>query len=404
MNQQTLDFIQTNLDNDVRTLALKGAPENVDLNFALDQIAGWQKAKVKLPSWAGIQGMVYPPHLSMEQCSSEETACYKTHLVQRLLKEKDCGHDTLVDLTGGFGVDFSFMAQGFQSAVYVERQENLCDIARHNFSRLGLSQASVVCGDSVDYLKLMSTPVSVIFVDPARRNATGGRTFAIADCTPDVAALCQELKSKAHIVMIKLSPMLDWRKAVADMGSGVGEVHIVSAGGECKELLLVLSSAYNGLERLYCVNGSDVFVCDMSDSLSPVDSAPVDIDSLLQGDVFVYEPNASVMKAGCFRQIEAAFGIRQIDSNSHLFFAHSAIRSFPGRSFVVEGVTTMNKKELRKALSGIGKANITVRNFPMNVADLRKRLKISEGGSTYIFATTLTDKTHVLLICKKQSS
>ena len=401
MNQQTLDYIQAHLTQDIRTLALKGAPKEVDLTFALDQISGRQRAKTKLPSWTAIDGMIYPPHLSMEQCSSEETARYKVSLVRRLLHDIEDKRKTLVDLTGGFGVDFSFMSQEFQNAIYVEQQKNLCDIAQQNFERLGLAQAQVVCGDSVDYLMSMSTKSSIIFIDPARRDAIGGRTFAIADCTPDVSALSKELKSKALFVIIKLSPMLDWQKAIADMGNGVGEIHLVSVGGECKELLLVLSSMYDGIERLYCVNGNDVFICNPNKTNLTVDFVTVNFTSLSQEYKWVFEPNASIMKAGCFSQIEETFGVKQIESNSHLFVANHPIPNFPGRAFVIENVTTMNKKELRKALSNIERANITVRNFPLSVADLRKRLKINEGGSTYIFATTLMDKTHILLICKK---
>ncbi len=400
MNKQTQDYIRVHRDADVRQLALKGAPDNVDLAFALDQISGRQKSRVKLPSWASVEGILYPPHLSMEQCSSEATARYKALLADRLLSRIGDSQRSMVDLTGGFGVDFSFLAAGFEEAVYVERQEHLCDIARSNFARLGLGQARVVCGDAADYLAAMD-PVSLIFVDPARRDARGGRTFAIADCTPNVAALGRQLMDKARLVVVKLSPMLDWRKAVADMGEGVGEVHIVSVDGECKELVIVMSEAFHGVERLYCVNGDDVLECGLTESWPQTMGAPVSIDLLSHDGMWLYEPNASVMKAGCFGWVERHFGVAQIDGNSHLFVSDHEVRDFPGRRFQIERVTTMNKKALRCAMADIVQANITVRNFPVSVAELRRRLKISEGGSKYIFATTLTDKTHLLLICRK---
>ncbi len=411
INQQTLDFIAARANEDVRKLALKGAPEGVDLPFALDQIAGRQTARRKLPSWSALDGIVYPPHLSMEQCSGESAATYKTDVVRRLLPQGS----TLVDLTGGFGVDFSFLARLFHEAVYVERQEHLCAIAAHNFVLLGLFHAGVQCTDGAEYLRSMR-PVSLLYVDPARRSSTGSRTFAISDCTPDVSLLRQELVSKADYVMVKLSPMLDWRKAVADMGGLVSEVHIVAEGGECKELLLVLTASCGGVGRLCCANDGVAFAI--------AEGSPSDVDRLCRlgcgsgvtkadfpdeksGDsslLYLYEPDASVMKSGCFGAVENRFGVRQISPNSHLFLSHAPVSGFPGRGFVVEKVSGMNKKELRNTLKDITQANITVRNFPIGVTELRRKLRLSDGGDTYIFATTLADSAHVLLVCAKLNS
>ncbi len=405
INPQTLDFIAAHATDDVRTLALKGSPEGVDLPFALNQIAGRQTARRKLPSWSALDGIVYPPHLSMEQCSGESAASYKAAVVRRLLPQGD----TLVDLTGGFGVDFSFLARLFRKAVYVERQDHLCDVAAHNVALLGLSHATVVCTDGVEYLRSMP-PVSLIYIDPARRSATGGRTFAISDCTPDVSLLRQLLVSKAEYVMVKLSPMLDWRKAVADMGGLVSEVHIVAEGGECKELLLVLTASSGGVGRLCCANDGVAFTV--------AEGSPSDVDRLCRltcgsgvtkadlfgeksSPLYLYEPDASVMKSGCFGAVETRFGVRQIGPNSHLFLSHTPVTHFPGRGFVVEKVSGMNKKELRTMLNGISQANITVRNFPIGVPELRRKLRLSDGGSTYIFATTLADSAHVLIGGKK---
>ena len=407
-NRQTLDFIAAHASDDVRLLALKGAPEGVDMAFALDQIAGRQTARRKLPSWSGLDGMVYPPRLSMEQCSGEPAAAYKTGVARRLLPRGG----TFADLTGGFGVDFSFLSTAFNRAVYVERQERLCDVMRHNAAVLRLGNATVVCGDGVEYLRSMQ-PVSLIYIDPARRSATGGRTFAISDCTPDVSLLCDLLVAKAAFVMVKLSPMLDWRKAVTDMGGRVSEVHIVSEGGECKELLLVLSASCRGVERLYCVNNGVAFTVEAGSLSETAGLAPVTrpfgmTKAAVYGSktaalpqLYLYEPDASVMKAGCFRAVEERFGVCPVSPNSHLFTSAKAVSGFPGRGFVVEKVSTMNKKELRLALEGITCANITVRNFPASVADLRRKLRLSDGGDTYIFATTLADGTHVLLVCRR---
>ena len=428
MNQQTRDFIRDNADKDIRLLALsaKRLPD-VDMPFALDQIVGRQTAGKKLPSWAEREGIVYPPHLSMEQCSSEQTARYKMKLSSpnSHLSSKLSHPSSLTDLTGGFGVDFSFMSRGFEKAVYVERQEHLCEIARHNFALLGMENAEVVCGDSVEYLKTMP-PVSVIYLDPARRNEHGGKTYAISDCTPDVIELKDLLLQKAERVIVKLSPMLDWHKAVDDLGSAVSEVHIVSVDNECKELLLVMQSAEEGKSdgvKIVCVNNEEEFVFRSEDDsivsnpstnsssiVAPplegvgrllVNSSTCQLVNSSTESPFLYEPNASIMKAGCFSAIEQMFGVRQLERNSHLFVADTLIADFPGRKFRIRAVTTLNKKDIKKALDGIAKANISVRNFPMSVDQLRKRLKIKEGGSDYIFATTLMDKSHILLLCSR---
>ena len=395
----TTEFIRTNADGDVRRLALQAVRHpGVDMPFALDQIAGQQTARRKLPSWAAVDGLVYPPRLPMEQCSGEAAALHKAAVARRL-----CGPGgRMVDITGGFGVDFAFMARGFGSAVYVERQERLCAIARHNLPLLGLERAEVVCADGAEYLR-HAPQADLVFADPARRDAAGGRTFAIADCTPDVAALRPLLLAKGRHVMIKLSPMLDWRKAVADMGGSVREVHIVSVGGECKELLLVMGEG-GGL-AVHCVNDGHDFAFEDDVAAVAGGAAGGDGGDALGGlaGMWLYEPNASVMKAGCFGLLERRFGVRALARDSHLFASRAAVAGFPGRGFVVERASTMNKRGLKAALQGIGKANVAVRNFPMTVDGLRRRLKMGEGGSVYIFATTLADRTHVLLVCSKVS-
>lgn len=389
----TAEFIKAHQDDDVRRLALAAAGDNtIDLPFALDQIAGRQTARRKLPSWAATEGITYPPHISMEQCSSEQTARYKAAVAARL-----AGGGRLIDITGGFGADFSFMARGFGEAVYIERQEHLCGMARANFGLLGLEQATVVNGDGVEYVRAMEGRAALIFADPARRNDRGSRTFAISDCTPDMSAALDTLLDKADCVMIKLSPMLDWRKAAADLGPAVREIHIVSAANECKELLAVASREGSGPPRIFCVNDDTAVEYVAGEESEGLGGAAV----IPQPGAFLYEPNASIMKAGCFGLIERRYGVRQIGRNSHLFVSDRRVDDFPGRHFVIGKVTTMNRKELGKALAGISKANIAVRNFPLPVAALRKRLGIADGGDTYIFATTLEDRRHVLAVCSR---
>ena len=354
------------------------------MTYALEQIAGWQKARTKLPSWAAREGIVYPPHLSMEQCSSEATAKYKARIAGKGLR--------FVDLTAGFGVDAAFIAEGFQQVVTIEQQERLCAITSENFRLLGLNQVEVRCGNGVEYLHSMEH-TDLIYIDPARRDEHGGRTYGIADCTPNVLELREELLTKADRVILKLSPMLDWRKAVEDLKT-VSEVHIVSVDNECKELLLVLSEASNPLQ-VFCVNDEQIF------TFRPASSQSLSLLPLSSSFQFLYVPNASIMKAGCFGELAERFQIAPLDRNSHLFVSDRAVPDFPGRCFVIEKMISMNKRELREALAGTRQANIAVRNFPLSVAELRKRLKLQDGGDTYIFATTVADKGHQLLICHK---
>ena len=391
MNQATIDFIHIHAEADVRQLALQGTknPE-VDLSFALEQIAGRQKAKTKLPSWAAVDGIVYPPHLSMEQCSSEQTARYKA-----LIAGKGA---LIVDLTAGFGVDMAFMSQAFQKAIYVERQAPLCAISSENYKLLGLNHIEVICADGIDYLHQLEH-ADLIFLDPARRDDHGARTYGIADCTPNVLELRDELLKKADRVMLKLSPMLDWRKAVEDLGH-VNEVHIVSVDNECKELLLILSKEKKPL-KLFCVNNDQVFEGDQGDWLNERSIAEIRVPVPMSSQAYLFEPNASIMKAGCFTLLEQRFNVSQLDKNSHLFVSDHDISDFPGRRFTIEKTTSMNKRELKTALAGIDKANITVRNFPLSVAELRKRLKLKDGGNLYLFATTLADGQHQLFLCRK---
>ena len=388
MNKATKDFIREHAYADVRQLALqaKKNPE-VDLTYALEQIAGRQKAKMKLPSWAKIDGMVYPPHISMEQCSSELTAKYKAEIVP-------CGN-YFVDLTGGFGVDFSFIAKTFKHAVYVERQEHLCAITSENFRLLGLDNAEVVNADGIEYLRQMDH-ADLVFIDPARRDDHGGRTYGIADCTPNVLEVMDELMLKTNMLLLKLSPMLDWRKAVRDLG-GASEVHIVSVDNECKELLIMVRHDVQQI-KVVCVNllsNGERGVFEFDDT----ESTPM--HQKISSKTYLFEPNASIMKAGCFDEIQARFPVAQLDNNSHLFVSDHEIPDFPGRRFKIEHVTSMNKRELKEALTGIDRANIAVRNFPVSVAELRKKLKLKDGGDVFIFATTVAKEGHQLFICRK---
>ena len=467
----TAEFIQEYREKDTRQLALQSARfPDVDMPYALDQIKGWQTARRKLPTWAACDGIVYPPHLSMEQCSSEPTAQYKLNLAMEWarrvesseggvesseegvdnsseqpatlnsqLSTLNCHASSMTDLTGGFGVDFSFTSCAFASATYVERNAQLCHMVEHNLPLLGIDNAKVVCADAVDYLSTLDMQ-TMIFLDPARRDQHGAKTVMLADCTPDVVQLLPQLLKKSRFTMLKLSPMLDWHKAVEDLQGTVREVHIVSVGGECKELLLVLSEEMESELKVFCADleagggsgeaglsgGSSCSSLSSEPSFPRTHSSPSAPSSpsahsnaslfvytpgssrpapnskfKTQNSKFLHEPNASIMKAGCFDELAAAYGVSPVSRNSHLFLSAEPVDGFPGRSFSIERVTTLNKRELRQALAGIEKANIATRNFPLSVAELRKRLKLKDGGDVYIFATTTAEDEHLLLISHK---
>lgn len=433
MNDKTREFVAMHRDEDVRELALKAKRvEGLDLSLALDQIAGWQIASKKLPQWASYEGIIYPPHISMEQCSSQFTAQYKSEIAQTLLAsaatvrarvsdsaESDMQtaknvfqlsdspeSDTLVarramvDLTGGFGVDFSYLARGFSQATYVERQRHLCDLAEHNMAALGLDQARIVCGDGVEYLRQMG-PVDFIYLDPARRDEHGSRTYAIEDCTPNVLELRDLLLAKSQYTLVKLSPMLDWRKAVADFDGTVREVHIVATGNECKELLLVLGQQVHeepSAPRVFCVNDNQRIDYD---SAAYTQGLRIGGKPLPEAKNYLYEPNASIMKAGCFDLVEERFGVTQVGPSSHLFVSATPVADFPGRGFAIEAIGGMNKKDIKRLLNGTKQANIAVRNFPLTAPQLRKKLKLADGGPVYLFGTTMQGCDHVLLRTSK---
>ena len=402
VNQMTNEeFIKQHRHDDVRALALRRAEDSVDIKWCLQQIEGWQKACEKLPRWSQVDGLWYPPALSMEQCSSELTARYKADIVSRLLpecSERRC----FADLTGGYGIDFSYMASLFATSVYVERNAELCRIAEHNFALLDLLGSSVVCTDSTEFLYQRIAPCNLIYLDPARRDDVGRKTVAIADCTPDVVQLQNRLMEVSRYAMVKLSPMLDISAALSVL-EHVSEVHAVSVKGECKELLFVLDKIHEGQPVYYAVNlglSDQVFTCtheEKNSALLRVASEHVASASA----TCIYEPHASILKAGLQDVLCERYAVEKLHPMSNLFVSSSPVQDFPGRGFEIVASCGFGKKELRAMLAGVAKANITVRNFPTSVAELRKKLRLAEGGDVYLFATTVADGSHRLIRCIK---
>lgn len=389
MNETTRQFIRENLNADVPTLALKKVPVGTDFSLALRQIEARQLLKRKAPSWSANEDLLFPSHLSIEQCSSEAAARYKAKLLQG---------ESFADLTGGLGIDTYFISQGFRQTDYVERQDELCGLARHNFSVLN-TEIEVHNETAEDYLNHCE-PKDCIFIDPTRRDAYGRKTVSIGDCTPDVAELHDLLLQKAQKVMIKLSPMLDISKALEELGN-VKEVHVVAVANECKELDFVLERDFRGETRYFCVNlltGQP----EMQFTMEEERNCSVRLADSVSG--YLYEPNPAVMKAGCYKLLTDCFDVRKLHKNSNLYTSERLIADFPGRVFAIEDWTPFNKKVRQRLLSGIDKASIAVRNFPLSVAELRKSLKISDGDEVYLFATTLKGEQKVLIKTRKTAS
>ena len=389
LNDLTKQFIRENLNVNVPTLALRKAPVGTDFSLALRQIGARQLLQKKVPEWSSNEDLLFPAHISIEQCSSEATARYKAQLLQGT---------TLADLTGGLGIDSYYLSQSFQQTDYVERQSELCDLAKHNFNVLK-ANISVHNETAEDYLELCE-PKDCFYLDPARRDIHGRKTVGIADCTPDVLALQEQLLQKAETVMVKLSPMLDISKALGELKS-VKEVHVVAVNNECKELVLILKRGFSGQPMLHGVNLNTFqpSVCFTSDEER---DCPLRLADGI--GTYLYEPNAALMKAGCYKLIAERFSVYKLHKDSHLYTSDSFVADFPGRSFVVEGWAVYNKKVKNTLLGDIDKANLAVRNFPFNVDALRKNLKINEGGDTYLFATTLRGDTKVIMRTKKSAS
>ncbi len=395
MNDATREYINVHAQEDVGSLALRGCSDPaVDMQTALQQIAGRQAARSKLPSWAARSDIYYPPHLSMEQCSSEATARYKAEIAGT--------GQRFVDLTTGFGVDAAYIAPNFSEVTCVERQQLLTAVTAHNFAVLGLRHVEIVNDDCTDYLHRMES-ADLVMIDPARRDDNGKRTYSIADCQPNVLEMLGELTAKADRLLIKLSPMLDIHKAVNDIeASGkasVCAVHVVAVKNECKELLLELRGKCDTRLKTVCVNLLADGVREVFQYQTPAPAA-IGLSPTTMEWNYLYEPNAAIMKAGCFDLLGAAFGIAPLGPNSHLFVAETPVTGFPGRGFVVDAVSSVNKKELRQTLGHLDRANIAVRNFPLSAKALREQLKLGDGGDTYIFATT-APKGKVIFVGRK---
>jgi 16S rRNA G966 N2-methylase RsmD len=390
MNKETKQYIAKHEQDDIYTLCLENRNEkNVDYELAIRQIKGRQKIKTKVPLFYNTCDIVYPAQLSLEQSSSETTAKYKASL---------CKGEMLTDLTGGFGVDCCFMSSNFNHVHYVEKQDELCKIARNNFDVLNKKHIVVHCSDAEEFLNRMQ-PVDWIYIDPARRNKSGQKMVSLDDCEPNISRISTQLLEKAKNVMIKLSPMLDISVATHDL-TCIEEIHIVAVENECKELILILNADNKPQPILKTVHFSknkpvEEFEFVLSDETDAHCSFTTSIKN------YLYEPNVAVLKSGAFKLIGSKFNLQKLHKNTHLYTSDQLISDFPGRIFIVSKVWQNSKKELKKLCEKTPNANISTRNYPIGSEELRKKLKLKDGGSIYLFACTLANEEKCIVECRK---
>ncbi len=387
---QIIDFVQQHAQANVQQLILNQHKyPDIPIREAALQIQARQKAQTKLPSWFANPNICYPSLLSMEQCSSEITAQFKANLVS--------GH-TLIDLTGGMGVDVAAFSRQVRDVIYIEQNPELQEITQYNLTQLGIANVTFVNARSENWIRAFAGKVDWIYLDPARRNDTGGKVVRLQDCEPEVFALQNILFQKAENILLKASPMLDIDLALRELTQVVA-VYVLAVENEVKELLFHLSASANGEPEIVSVNLPKPPLPAQEFRFSRSQEAVATVDFALPQS-FIYEPNAALLKAGAFRSIAQKLGLAKLHVNSHLYTSQTLRENFPGRTFKLLATCKLDKKELAQHLPE-GKANIAVRNFPMSVAEIRKKTGLQDGGDKYLFATTDYQNRKVILICEK---
>jgi len=383
---EVIDFILQHETEDTAQLILSHSKTKyLPIALAAAQIQSRKKAKTKLPEWYAAQGVLFPHGIPIEQCSSEITAKYKATLIQG---------NSLVDLTGGTGIDTYYLSKQFQSTSYIEQNQELCDLALHNFGALN-SKIDVVHSSAENFLATLNASIDWIYIDPARRDQNKRKVFRIEDCTPNLIELQDILQEKSKGVLIKYSPLLDISEITRSVPN-IDEINIVSVNNECKELLIVLKKSSSDIKiRTINFQGTEKQIFDFH----PKEENECSI-TLSLPQQYLYEPNSSIMKAGAFKIIAKKYNLNKLHPNSHLYTSEKLVENFPGRIFQVIGMAALKKKVIRKIIPN-AKANISTRNFPLSVWEIKNKLEIRDGGDIYIFATTLMNNKHMLIICNK---
>jgi hypothetical protein len=381
-------FIRDHEQDDERKLVLKHSIiSGVPSSIIADQISGRRKAKEKLPIFYHSDNIIYPPGINLEQTSSEQTARFKADLLLKLISSRssETSHKSSlnegVDLTGGFGIDSCFLSPLFSSFHYVETNASLAEIARHNHTQLGLRNIHYHNTAAENFVEQLDHPVDFIFIDPSRRNQ-GKKVFSFSDSEPDISTLQPEVFRKAGLLLIKASPLFDIKQGIKEL-SNVRKVVVLSVENEVKELLFVCEKTFTGEPSIDSVNLLRNGISERFDFLFSQES----ILTVAFSDplTYVYEPNASILKAGAFKNISKTFSIPKIQNSTHLYTSHSLIKDFPGRIYKIEALTKPDPKIVRSFLPD-GKANVTTRNYPLSVEELKKKTGISDGGDKYLLA------------------
>ncbi len=409
MNTATRDFIESHLKDDVRQLALQKFSDDVDKMLVLNQIEARQLLSKKVPSWASNPDLLYPRHLSLEQCSSELTAKYKASIIS--------GGDTFFDLTGGLGVDSYFLSEKFKTSYYVENQKELCELAEHNFEVLG-RKINVINSDAESFLS-KNHDFDLVFIDPARRDVYNRKMVSLHDCTPDVVELQRNLfqnpvetrfiasQTSVHQILIKASPMLDISMIINELPN-IAEIHIVAVKNECKEVLVKIEPGFDGEIKFFCVDLQPVgtrhaLSLQVETNFQFVESEEKSAIPTFSSNIkkYLYEPNSSLMKSGAFKLISQRFAIDKLHVNSHLYTSDNLIPDFPGRVFEVVGFAPFSKKIKKELLKDVTEASVVVRNFPLSANELRKSLNLKESDENFVFGTTMMGEKKVVIYCKK---
>tara|TARA_R110002051_G_scaffold324415_2_gene421533 strand:- start:1095 stop:2276 length:1182 start_codon:yes stop_codon:yes gene_type:complete len=386
LNTGVQHFINENLNTDIVSVLLKKVTfEGVGTKELVQQIEAKKKCISKLPTWFQTEGIFFPDKLNIEQTSSETTAQYKANLVSG---------KSLIDLTGGYGVDDYFFSKKVGQIVHCEINRNLSEIAAYNYGILGVQNIQCIPENGLEFLAATSQKFDWIYIDPSRRNDAKGKVFMLSDCLPDVPNNLPLLFEKTTHILIKTSPLLDFTIGINEL-QFVKEIHVVAVKNEVKELLWILERDYEWSIGIKTINFNtekeETFEFDWVDEKR-------NISQFGLPQTYLYEPNAAILKSGAFRTIGNSYGLKKLQEHSHLYTSETLV-DFPGRSFRIEKTIPYNKKALQQL--GIRKANITTRNFPESVEHIRKKHKIKDGGDIYLFFTTTSDGNYMVLQCSK---
>lgn len=393
LTPETKEFIKHHLQDDATKLILqaKKYPE-IPINFVVLQIQARQKLKYKLPEWTDNENITFESSLSTEQSSSEITAKFKAELVAGNL---------LIDLTGGMGVDIAYMSKSFENAIYLEQNDALKTVTEQNFEVLGLNKIQCFNRNSIEFLKHFSIPTTektVIYLDPARRNEQGSKVVLLQDCEPNILKIKELLFQKSNKILLKTSPMLDIDLAVNSL-QNVSKVWVVAVDNEVKELLFLIEKKYDHEPELLAINLSSKQKEVQRFSFKKSVETDCEVEYNLPKK-YLYEPNAALMKVGAFRSIAAKYSLQKIHPNSHLYTSEALVNDFMGRVFEVKSVENLDKKKIISFLPE-KKANISTRNFPLSVRQIREKIGVQDGGNVYLIATTNCENQKIVLVCEK---